>query len=425
MVTEVSMPNRRTYNEIYIEGRNRLENNTPVTNFSSTGTVKGLLDVAALEMDQLYNSLEFVSRAIDPTRNFGNDLDKIGFQVGKNRASSVVATDSSTTNFRFYIDPRLNWTVQQLIERNYSSEEIDILEDGGYITTDTNGNVEKLIIPQGIVVSNTNGSVNYTTLNSVEMRGKSDAYVGVVATVAGNDANVQTNVLIKHSLGSVPDLRKISQFIRCSNRFPITNGRYGQSDDEFRYTISIANSALRSNELSIRSAALSVPGVRDILFEKNKYGNGTVSIILDGVSPLISQGLIDAVTQRIQQELSYGDVIFVSAPTYLGVELNFNLVIEPTVTDPLSLRNVARDTIIRYVNDLPIGGEIIWNRFVSEVLDLDGVIDFVPNYFKYGDYDSFNKINKNQVVLRFINQLASFGEKWYTDSGLITCCIAK
>jgi hypothetical protein len=31
-------------------------------------------------------------------------------------------------------------------------------------------------------------------------------------------------------------------------------------------------------------------------------------------------------------------------------------------------------------------------------------------------------LNKKQIILRFVNQQAKFDEKWYTDSGLISCC---
>jgi len=414
---------KRGYLNIFNEGKIRLQNNTPVNNFNQQGITRGYLDVLASELSRIYDNLDYIERAIDPTRAFGQDLDKLCFQVGISRNSAVVATDSTDTNFYFYIDTRLNWTVADLIDKNYDDGEKQVLIDNGYISVDSNGAVTTLTIPKGTVVKNRNSTTTYTTITSVDMVGNQSSGVGIVATSTGSDSNVQTNVLIDHNIGELAPLRKIAGFIRCTNRFPIQNGSYRQNDDELRYNLSTEKSALETNELRIRKAALSVPGVRDIIFEKGKLGNGTVNIIVDGVSPLISQGLMDAINERITQKLSYGDIIFVNRPKYVGVELNFNVIVDSFNQDPLSVRDQVRDAIIQYINDLSIGGEIVWNRIVALALDINGCTDFIPNYFKIGDYDPLNKLNKNQIVLKFVNQLAYNDEKFYCDSGLCVGCI--
>lgn len=417
-------PVRRNYLSIVQDGKVRLENNSPVNNFNAQGTSKGFIDIIGLELERFYNSLEGVSTAIDPTRAVGLDLDKLGYLVGELRDSAVTASDYSKTNFRFYLDTRLNWTITNLIKRNYSQEEQNDLVNKEFVILDSDNDPSTLVIPQGTVVQTFDGSVSYTTTEDAHLSGNNGAgYVGIIATSAGPISNVQTNVLVSHLLANVPELRRISQFIKCSNRYPIQNGKYSLSDEEFRYRISTARSAIRSNELSIRRSVLSVPGIRDALFEKNKFGNGTVNIIVDGDSPLLSDGLIGAVKEKVQQELSYGDVIYVSKPEYLGVELDFAIRTDPIAnSDSNILRSQARAAIIQYINDLPIGGEIIWNEIITAVLSIEGIVDFIPRIFKYGEYDSFNKINKKQIILRFINQRAMYNQKWYTDSGLIQCC---
>lgn len=418
------MPTRRNYSNIYQDGRIRIQNNTPVNNFNPQGIAKAFLDILGLEMEKLYDNSEFIYRSIDPTRAVGRDLDRIGFLVGEQRKNSITAADFSETNFFFYIDRKLNWSINQLVSELYSAEEIDILESAGYIVKTGDGTVDYLVIPLGTVVSNSNNSINYSTVTTVNLAGSESAYVPVIAVGSGPGYNVESNVLISHSLYQIPELRKLARYIKCTNSFPIQNGKYTQTDEEFRYSITTAKAALPANEIAIRRIAVSVPGVRDILFEKNKFGNGTVHIIVDGVSPIMSQGLISAIKQACQMNASYGDTIFVDAPEYLGVELNFTIRLNPTATDPFSVRNTARNTIIGYINDLPIGGEIIWNRLVSNVLEIEDVIDFIPNYFKYGNYDTMNKINKEQRILNFINQLAKYNQKWYTDTGLVSCCIS-
>lgn len=417
------MPSRRTFGSIYQDGRVRISQNTPVNNFNPQGTAKAFLDVLGLEMERLYDNMEVIYRALDPTRAVGRDLDKLGFLVGEIRQNANVAADFSETNFYFFVDRKLNWTVQRLIQEIYTQEEINVLDTNGYLTKNADGTIASLDLPTGLTVSNNNKSINYRTNTAVAMAGASDAYVGVTATTSGPENNVESNTLVQHSLTSIPELRKLARYIKCSNRFPIQNGRYSQTDEEFRYSISTASSAIPTNELAIRRIAVNLPGIRNILFEKNKFGSGTVNIIVDGISPLVSDGLVSSMRQILQDNGSYGDVFFVHKPQYLGVELNFSVRVDPGTQDPLGVRNEARDSIIQYINDLQIGEEIVWDRIVSIVLAIEGVIDFIPNYFKYGKYDPVHKLNKEQIVLRFINQRARYNEKWYTDTGLVSCCI--
>ena len=413
---------RRNYINVVEDGRVRLEQNTPVNNFNQQGISKALLDILGTELERYYNSLEYVYRAIDPTRSTGSDLDKLGYLVGETRTDSVTPSDYSETNFYFYIDPRINMGLSSLIKRSYSFEERNVLISKGFLVNDANGEPKELVIPKNTIVQNADGTISYTIIKSVSLS-NDEAYAGIVATNSGPAYNIQTNVLIAHTLQQIPELRKISQYIKCSNRFPITNGKYSLTDEEFRYKIATSRSAIRANELSIKRSALSVPGVRDILFEKNKYGNGTVNLIIDGTSPLISQGLIDTVTEKIQQELSYGDTIYVSRPLYLGVEINFGIVTEIGAQDELGIRQQVRSNVIQYINDLPIGGEIIWDRIIAIALNVPGVEDIIPKIFKYGEYDIFNKIIRNEVILRFQNQRGSYNTKWYCDAGTINCCV--
>ena len=407
------MPARRTYASIYNDGKTRIINNTPVNNFNPQGISKAFLDILALEMDNVYSSLDYIYKAVDPTLAVGTDLDKIGQLVGQTRTAAVSAVDFSLTNFYFYIDTRLNWTVQQLINANYpNQQDITTLQNAGYLTIDEN-QVYTLNLPGNLSISNSDASINYTTIDPITMTGTDNAYVGVIAIGTGPTYNVETNVLVAHGLINIPELRRIAPFIKCTNTYPIQNGSFSLNDAQLRYLITTAPAAFQSNELAIRTAALSVPGIRDIYLEKNKYGNGTISIIIEGTSPLISAGLVDAVKEKIQQTLSYGDVIFVDVPSYLGVELNFNIITDIGVTDSLSLRDQVVQAIVQYINDIPTGGQIIWDRIVTTALNVSGVTDFIPTMFKYGNYDALYKINKYQVVLRYLNQQALYNEKWY------------
>lgn len=412
---------RRTFTDVYKDGKKRFRDYTPLNNFNPQSTIKNLIVLQGKSMDSLYDTSDYIYRATDPTKALGADLGRTGLLVGQTRTSAVAATDFTYTNFHFIIDPRLGWGIQKLIEHNYSPAERNVLEDNGYITR--NGDtITSLIIPQSTTVSNTGGTISYTTSATATLIGRNAGYTPIVANYVGADSNVQSNVLLKHNLNTIPELRKIAHFIKCTNTFPIQNGSYSLTDDEYRYNISIAPIAKPTNEIAIRRAALSIPGIRDVLYERHKFGNGTVQLIIDGVSPIISVGLIEAVTEKTNQVASGGDIIYVSAPEYLGVELTYYIDVDPGISNDDYLRSSSKDAIIQYINDLPLGGEIVWNQLITNVLSIDGIRDFYPNVFKYGYYNPYTKINSKQTILRFMNQKAKYNQKFYTDQGLITCC---
>jgi len=380
------MPIKRTYSDILQNGRNRLEQNSPVNNFNPQSISKAFLDIQAVELEKIYDTIEYVSTAQDPTLAIGSDLDKIGYLVGETRNSSITPSDYSTTNFYFYIDPRINMSFSALIKKLYNYEERNILVTNGYLFNDTSGEPSHLVIKSGTGIQNTDGTISYTTINDVNLS-DNEVYVGIVATDVGPNFNVQTNTLIAHTIHQIPELRKISAYIKNTNRYPIQNGRYSLTDDEYRYRISTSRLSIKSNELSIVRSASSVPGVRDIYYEKNKYGNGTANIIVEGISPLVSQGLIDAVKEKIEQEVSTGDTIYVNRPEYFGIELNLGLSLTIETQNESLVRQQVRSNIIQYINDLPVAGEIIWNEIIERSMSVDGVEDVIPKVFKYGNYD--------------------------------------
>jgi hypothetical protein len=101
--------------------------------------------------------------------------------------------------------------------------------------------------------------------------------------------------------------------------------------------------------------------------------------------------------------------------------MSFNIFVEIGY-DADNLREQARNAVIDYVNNLPVGGTIIWNDVITIINNIPGITDFVTDYFKIGDYNPYQKLNKKQIVLRTINQRSHDNQKFYTDRGLIRIC---
>lgn len=415
------MPIRRTFTQIKNDGKNRLSTYTPINNFSETSVAGSMLDMIALESQELYNEIDYIHKVLDPTRNYGKELDNIGYLVGVKRSESVLAVDDSDTNFYFFIDRRLNMSAAQLLEKVYPlNTHFNIRErlfNGGLINDITNPT--QIIIPRGTMIYNNTKSISYSTTKPAVI-GNGDGFTGIIANVEGSASNVQANVLVKHNLAQNNLVQYLARYILCSNNFPISNGTNGMTDAEYRYQISLRPQNYNNNEVAIRQMALSVPGVRNILYERSKYGYGTVGIIVEGTSPLVSDGLVSALQTRLQA-ISGGDVITVNRPEYRGIEISLNVITEIGSDINSTVENV-RTRIIDYVNNIPLGGTIIWNEIVSIIMNTTGVKDFINDYFMIGEYDPYNKLNKKRVVLREVNQRSYNTEKFYTDKGLIKVC---
>lgn len=421
------MPIRRNYTDIRNNAKTRIQNNTPITDFTQTGVVSNLIDVVAVEGETIYDQIEYLHRIMDPTRNTGVDLDNLGFIFGRDRSSASTAMDLSTTNFYFFIDPAIAKNIIDLLdelyplERRYNARAIMFEE--GYI--DNIENPTKFTIPRGIIISTKTNAIRYRTLDDIELtESNSEVYCPVTALAEGAGSNVQANTLVKHSLNQYLSIKDLSRYIMCSNRYPITSGKSSENDDDYRYNLSLSRINYGINEVSVRQTALAVPGVRNILFQRGRYGNGTFNLVVEGTSPIVSEGLLEVVRDRVSDIIANSDEVYVTRPEYLGVEIMFDLSVGIEFNID-TLREQVRDNVITYINNIPIGGTLVWNELVGIVMNNDGVEDFILNYFKIGEYDVFNKLNKNQIVLRPSNQNANELQKFYTDTGLCSMCVTQ
>lgn len=415
------MPTKKSYLDIYTDGKTRIKNNTPITNFSSTGVINNLLHAHALEVEEVYNTIERLYTAFDPTRANSSDLDVLGYLVGATRQSPTVPLDISYTNFFFYLDPGLTSGVSGL----FSSLDLSLdlrqrLFDNDYIN-DVNSPSE-ILIPAGVSVSTKDESITYKTMTPVLItNSNTEGYTPVIGTLEGPYQNVDSNQLVKHSLLTDSIFTQVARYILCSNRYPISSGKNSLSDNEFRYNVSINSKNKIDNEIAVRQAAISVPGVRNILFERGRFGNGSINIIVEGINPLVSDGLVEVVRQRVQSLFTGSEKIFVSKPIYRGINIKFDVLVG-IGSDVNTIKELTRTAVINYINDIPLGGVFIYNEFIERAMAISGVKDIVINSMKIGEYDAFNKYITNQVLINNTNQKTLYNQKFYTDSGLIEVC---
>ena len=240
------------------------------------------------------------------------------------------------------------------------------------------------------MVSTRDDGISYTTTNDIIL-GNEDTYVNVISSGPGQEFNVGQGALVRHNIASnQQDLYSISNFILCSNDEAVGTGVNFESDSDYRARIYAGRlSNLNANEASIREAALSVPGVSDIVLQKYPEGIGTYSVLVLSEYPVVSTAILNAVSEAVSQVTGYGMRAIVTTPEYLSIELKLCIFFQPTVQveEQEEIRRAIRIAVIDYTNNLTIGGSWIVNEVIQRVMEVDeGVKDVEQQWFRVHKY---------------------------------------
>jgi hypothetical protein len=353
-------------------------------------------------------------------------LDRLGVLLGRPRSNSTTAFDDTTTNVIFSVDPVLGTDISGLVKL------IDPTTAPGSPPAFSLTAPIYVRIPQGTRLSKPDTAIEYVTTQEVlitmEDPDKTTSVgVPVIATAPGDLYNVSGGELSTHNLDeSQPALQSISKYILCTNTQDIVNGFGVESDDNYRYFLSKqVNSAEAANEAAIRIAALAVPGVSDIYLRRWTYGIGTFSVHIVSTTPVVGQGLINAVSESVGRVAAYPEKFTVAGPDYIGVKLVVGLTFIPSTTQAErdGLVSSAARVVVDYINNIELGGSLIINEIIQRVMDLsDKILDTTLTDMNLGRYNI--KLNKLEYLRPVIigNQKAGTHQKFYTTFGYIVAC---
>lgn len=355
----------RNFDEIYRQIYQDVLNNTPITNMSPGSTARVIVDSISSRFAELYNSIDAYNKAAYLSTATGPYLDYLGGLLGVTRYQSTRAY-SGTNNFHFYIDPNSGQSIGSLITKVRSETGLSTLNS--------------IVITNGTEVSQpgTNG-VSYTTTEAVTLiDGTNGVYVPVIAEGTGSSYSVAANTLIKHNISTNQwELYSISDYILCTNDAAISTGMDYESDDNYRLRIMEARlSNVTGNIVSIRNAALSVPGVVEVIINQRTEGIGTFDIIIMSAYPIIDDHILAAVNEAISRVVSAGIKYIVKTPEYLAIELKIKLHFQPVagVEEQNSINSNVRKAVIDYTNNLGVGGEWIVNEVIQRSMDISNNI---------------------------------------------------
>lgn len=242
---------------------------------------------------------------------------------------------------------------------------------------DINGGAD-ITISRGQLISSdaSDSGVLYRVAADVTCPAASNSvWFSAEALTPGEASNVGSNSLRFHSFTSYTDYANNTLLV--TNVHPIGNGRDYEGDANYKYRLSRrVLEAEAANETAIRLAALSTPGVADVIMIPYYRGIGTFAVIIKSIQPTVSTSLVDDVKTRISKVQGYSSVAHVKGPRETGFSCRLKITYSKQLTEDelLAIESQIQDVVISSVNALDIGETLYVSRIIASLYSISTMI---------------------------------------------------
>jgi uncharacterized phage protein gp47/JayE len=342
--------------EILTSILNSLEKDAGITAVYPGSIARAFAEAISTEISDLYASLSFSLRQGALSTASGRNLDLLGelYGVTRKQISDAAAIERQSFNIEFFM------------QKPYSRD-ITVPKDTMILTSVENFSVrqyryklnESVIIPTG----------------------STKAYGLVIADFSDNTYVAPRNSLISHNFIAPPGV-----VIYCTNPKEVYSNINSESDDNYRRRIvsSIKTRAAGTTE-SVRFAALSVKGVRDVRIRESSYGIGSCDIIVVPESLSSIKQMPEVILASISAVKPAGVRFNIRIAEKLAINVSATITLSNAVGEPLSsgIKNQASLFVKRYLNSLTIGDTI-------SITEIERQIRQSSDYIKNVIISSFN-----------------------------------
>jgi len=203
----------------------------------------------------------------------------------------------------------------------------------------------------------------------------SEYFVAAESLFTGEAANVGKDTLTNHDFTGYTDY--LNKTLKVTNVGEIFMSRGLESDSNYRFRI--ANQVLaaeKANLTAIRLAALSVPGVADIITIPYNRGIGTFDLLIKATTPRVPEGLIPVISSAVSQVSAQGIVPYVRKPREIGMSMVGTITTKKRLTaeEQSAIISAATESVRSYIDNLDIGEEFILNEIIERVLSVSDLI---------------------------------------------------
>lgn len=314
--------------DILISVLNSLEKNAGITAIYPGSIARAFAEAFSSEISDLYEAFKFTVNQSQLTTASGRNLDLIGelYGIPRKSVTTIVAQERQSYNIEFFLD---------------KPHTIDVvIPKGTLVYTDVSNFATR--------------QYSFKLAESVTIGvGMTKAYGRVEPNFNDNSYVAPVGSLTKHNY-----IAPAAVVVFCSNPKEVYSNNNSESDSNYRRRI-ISSFKTRSGGTgeSVRFAALSVKGVKDVRIREASYGIGSCDVIIvpesaSGIKSL-PQSILTAINQVKPVGVKFN--IRIAEKVSLGLSATISLSSGNSAATVTGIRRQAELFVRRYLNSLTIG----------------------------------------------------------------------
>lgn len=215
-----------------------------------------------------------------------------------------------------------------------------------------NGVGSDITVNEGTLITGTSNNTEYVfriTQNTVLPAMANEAYAP--AEMLNGDTNlIPSNTLTSHNCTTYST--SALNFLLVTNPVAIGMAAPEESDNNYRYRLI---NSLRAKEITsfygIKNELLQLPGVSNIEIIPGSYGGGTFTVVVQGITPITSDDLIELVRQTISNIVPPWVYYTVEKPNYIGLTLSIGLNISTADSISSVIVSSLQRALADYINN--------------------------------------------------------------------------
>lgn len=361
------------FGEVVTRGIKTLTSQTNIRQMAAGAKARSLIEVHAKEIDNLAILQDAnLKKGFLPT-TYGQFLDHYGATVGLSRYPQRNAEATANDRaFRFYV--RGGGTFGSI--NNGSGF---VIPAGTRLTSPASVAYEATSLYGYIEEPDTvfDRSIHYLTTEDVTAESTAtEVYVGARASTPGAGGNLAAPKMIKtHSFTQYEDY--LGKTLLCENIKAVLNGVNEENAASYRYRISKEiTAAEKGNYTALTNAALSVPGVADVLIIPWEDGAGRYNVYVKSISSVVSDRTIDDVQTALDSVQAMGVIGYARKPYEIGIEIDSTVTFKSQLEDDVKaeIRAGMSVAIIQFLNSQALGQPLILSELVTEIKQTDSRI---------------------------------------------------
>ena len=199
--------------------------------------------------------------------------------------------------------------------------------------------------------------------------GDSSQFFSARSLLSGSAGNAPSGVFDRHNFTHYADSRFGTLLV--TNSFGLVGGRETETDDDYRFRLNLKiQSSAGANEAALRFALLQIPGIQDLVFERQA---GAFIVYVYGISPNVSPGLLQNVQNAINDKAAYPLTGLAVAPDLAGISLATS--VEFKTGTSVEEKNLALEAAAaaaeNYINNLAVGETLVVNEIADRIRNAD------------------------------------------------------